>query len=170
MIGVGHGDLRWRITTDGSCVFDASHAKASPLPRRGWGGWAAVIEHGSDGHVLRGREERSTAVRMELLAVTRGLASIPSGEEVVVVTDSTIISLVHQRWKAEAMPTRYAVCPDRLYWFGLAEQFERLRVVIHLLGRCEVNRVHRRAHVIAHAEARSARSVALGHPAPAIPH
>lgn len=166
----------WKVTTDGSVAYDRRQGDVKH-PSRGWGGWAAIVEHGSDGYVVRGSEElppvrrvlhgsedNTTAVRMELRAVEHALAAIPDGEEVLVVTDATIITVVHERWTLGTLPYRNEVKRDQAIWLDLAAHYARLRVSFHLLGRTERNHVHKRAHLIAGAAAKAARAAALGHP------
>jgi ribonuclease HI len=62
----------WTVVTDGSAICDESVLRDGAGKRRYPGGWAAVIEHGSEGYVLRGREADTTNVRMELRAVIEG--------------------------------------------------------------------------------------------------
>lgn len=133
----------WHVWTDGSC-----HPAETG---RGWGGWAAVVEHGSDGYVLRGRVPETTNVRMELVAAIEGLASIPLGERVVLHTDATTILSVEHRRRHGGIGGKGK---DVDLWRDLAVQLDRLYVRVELLGRGVRDPIHKRAHSIAGAEAK----------------
>lgn len=137
----------WHVWTDGSCHHGYSQV---PAGTRGWGGWCAIVEHGSDGAVFKGRVPETTNVRMEILAATMGLKQIPDGERVLLHTDSTVLLAVRD-WVAGG---RSGSVKDRRFWNGLSAQLERVDVVIELLGRGQRDPIHKRAHSIAGAEAR----------------
>lgn len=140
------------VTTDGSCVFLPNHQGAS----RGSGGWAAIVENGSDGWVLRGREPETTSVRMELRAVIEGLRSLPDLVPVRVHSDSTIIFSVWDKWTRNAMPKPPCALPDVALWVELALQFARFtEVEVEYVGRKHRDPRYQRAHLIAKAEARA---------------
>jgi len=70
------------VWTDGGCN-----------PNPGFGGWAAVVVRPGEAHVeLVGTEPDTTNNRMELLAVIRGLQSLPVGIDVCVCLDSTYVA------------------------------------------------------------------------------
>ena len=80
------------IYTDGAC-------KGNPGP----GGWAAVIVDNGSKRVLHGREERTTNNRMEMLAVIKGLESLPESVDATVVSDSTyVVNTMTRNWKRNA--------------------------------------------------------------------
>lgn len=66
-----------RIYTDGACL-------GNPGP----GGWAAVIISDAGKKEIKGREERTTNNRMELLAAINGLSQTALGSEVTIESDS----------------------------------------------------------------------------------
>lgn len=133
-----------RVITDGSCVSGRRR-------ERGFGGWAAVIEDGSDGWVLRDRVPDTSSTRMELVAAIEGLRALPSGKLVELVFDCTTILSVHDRWE-QGLPMK---SKDGDLWEQLAREFERLRVKLRLLEKDERMLEHKRAHVIAGAEAKA---------------
>lgn len=150
-----------RMWTDGSCAFayERPRVEGAPGPARGSGGWAAIVERGSEGWVRRGREPDTTSTRMELRALVGGLSSLPDRVPVVCTVDCTVAIVVHQKWLAglslRRLERRF---PDGDLWLELIGEFERLHVGFRLLGRNQREAVHRRAHVIAGAEARALRA------------
>jgi ribonuclease HI len=137
----------WHVWTDGSCHHGVAQ---TPKGEPGYGGWAAIVEHGNDGRVLRGRAEKTTNVRMELTAAIEGLRAVPAGGHVVLHTDSTVIvSVKHCRRSIGASRA------DAELWQQLADEFGRVDVEIQMVVRGERDPVHKRAHVIAGAEARA---------------
>lgn len=156
--------MRWSVVTDGSAISDETMRENGKA--RYPGGWAAVIEHGSDGYVIRGREANTTNVRMELRAVIEGLKAVPAGERVLLHFDCTVVYSVREFWarrELERMPMKKASREraDGDLWLELAEQFDRVDVELRMIGRGP-NAVHRRAHGIAQAEAKA---LAAGLPA-----
>jgi ribonuclease HI len=146
---MAEGEVTWHIYTDGSCMHGIHNVpKATP----GWGGWAAIVEHGSDGQVVRGRVPATTNVRMELRAAIEGIRVVPDGAHVVLHTDCTTISAVFFAWKEERVGVFTG--SDAKLWLELDAEFERLHPRVHLIVRGEVDPIHKRAHVIAGAEAR----------------
>lgn len=136
--------MTWHVWTDGSCHPEEGEG-------RGWGGWAAIVEHGSDGHVLRGRVPDTTNVRMELVAMLEGLRAVPAGQPVTLHTDAnTILSVVHRR-KHGGLGKHGK---DIDLWRELADELGRVRVTVDLLGRGVRDPIHKRAHSIAGSEAR----------------
>lgn len=139
----------WHLYTDGSAVMGP---QARPGQRFA-GGWGAVVEHGSDGYTVRGREADTTNTRMELVAVIRGLESIEErGQHVIVHSDCSAVAGVFDRVQRGAPMNRGK---DVDLWRKLAEQFGRM-------GRVEVvgipkggHPIHTRAHGIAGAEAKA---------------
>jgi ribonuclease HI len=135
------------VYTDG-CRSGQDVARGCLAP----GGWAAIVEKGSDGRVLRGGDPATTNVRMELVAMVEGLRALPDGCGVVLHTDATIATTVRQRWlagiAADAMRGK-----DVDLWRQLVAQFERLDVGIDLIGKRDKVSQHRRAHLISREEA-----------------
>jgi cyclic pyranopterin phosphate synthase len=77
------------VYTDGACV-------GNPGP----GGWAAVIVDGGERREVKGREDRTTNNRMELLAAINGLEATPPGSEVTVSSDSQyLVHTMTRNWK-----------------------------------------------------------------------
>lgn len=155
------------VITDGSCITGRKGERHA-------GGWAAIIERGSDGWVERGRTDEATSTQMELRAAIEGLRVLGDRENVELRTDCMAVLGVYHRWFAgefrlphgtrkvrggsglgRAMRSR-----DWPLWVELAQQFERLQVTVELIVAPE--RKHRRAHMIAQAEARAANNGVAG--------
>lgn len=139
----------WHVYTDGSAQMGASSVRGSRHP----GGWAAVVEHGSDGYVIRGREAETTNTRMELTAVIRGLDSIEEGQDVCVHTDCMAVFSIRERHIRGNLAV--SLGKDRDLWIEVGRQFGRVR-------RLELRQVvrgghpiHRRAHKIAATEGKA---------------
>lgn len=80
------------IYTDGSCIVN-------PGP----GGWAAIVFDGESKSVLSGGEQKTTNNRMEILAVVKGLQTVPEASEVTVHSDSQyVINTMTRNWKRNA--------------------------------------------------------------------
>jgi len=60
----------------------------SALGNPGKGGWACILQYGSQERVLTGSEPGSTNNRMEMMAAIRGLQALREPCEVHVITDS----------------------------------------------------------------------------------
>jgi ribonuclease HI len=155
--------MTWHIWSDGSCV-NAQEAQKHTTPKGGvgYGGWAAVIEHGSDGFVLRGRVAETTNVVMELVAMIEGLRIVPAGESAVVHTDSTVILAVLDRWQRGTLEQGRRTPVHADLWRDLAGEFDRLRVTVSMVERGMKDPVHKRAHVLAGAEAKALLHIANG--------
>jgi ribonuclease HI len=136
----------WTVWTDGSCV----HARDKG---RGSGGWAAIVEHDSDGDVYRGRETDVTSNRMELVAAREGLRATNKGAQVTLRTDSTTLVII-QQWADKGCPPRRSNA-DMDLWYQLRTLFHERTVTIELISRGDRDLVHRRCHMIANAEARA---------------
>lgn len=151
--------MTWHIWCDGSCV----NQQKTPKGGVGYGGWAAIVEHGSDGFVLRGRVAETTNVVMELVAVIEGLRVVPAGESAVVHTDSTVILAVLDRWQRGTLEQQGRRAPVHAdLWRDLAGEFDRIHVTISMVERGMKDPVHKRAHVIAGADARALLHIANG--------
>jgi cyclic pyranopterin phosphate synthase len=80
------------IYADGACL-------GNPGP----GGWAAIIVDGDKRQELKGRVDKTTNNRMELMGVIEGMARTPEGSEVVVRSDSQyLVFTMSRRWKRKA--------------------------------------------------------------------
>ena len=80
------------IYTDGSCIVN-------PGP----GGWAAIVFDGESKRVLSGGDQKTTNNRMEILAVVKGLQTVPEASEVTVHSDSQyVINTMTRNWKRNA--------------------------------------------------------------------
>ena len=80
------------IHTDGSCD-----------PNPGPGGWGAIIVENGATRELHGGEERSTNNRMEIMAVIKGLESVPEAADVTVFSDSEyVVNTMTRNWKRNA--------------------------------------------------------------------
>jgi ribonuclease HI len=73
-------------------------AGASCLGAAGPGGWAAVVRAGESTRELSGREAETSANRLHLLAVARGLASLPEQATVHVYTPSDYVAQGAESW------------------------------------------------------------------------
>jgi ribonuclease HI len=80
--------------------LDATHlfVGASCLGATGPGGWAAVVRAGPTTQELTGREEQTSANRLHLLAVVRGLEALPPGAVAHVYTPSDYVAQGAERW------------------------------------------------------------------------
>lgn len=141
---------RYHVWTDGSAI---SHAEMRAASTRYPGGWAAVVEHGSDGYTIRGRSAATTNTRMELAAAIEGLRSVPDGAPVTLHSDCTVVLMVLHRWQA----SQPLLSKDGDLWALLATQYERLRAPGLLVEMVPPGHqpIHRRAHSIAQSEAKS---------------
>ena len=80
------------IYTDGSCIVN-------PGP----GGWAAIVFDGESKRVLSGGDQKTTNNRMEILAVVKGLQTVPEASDVTVYSDSQyVINTMTRNWKRNA--------------------------------------------------------------------
>ncbi len=80
------------IYTDGSCIVN-------PGP----GGWAAIVFDGESKRSLSGGDKHTTNNRMEILAVVKGLETVPEASEVTVYSDSQyVINTMTRNWKRNA--------------------------------------------------------------------
>lgn len=111
---------------------------ASCLGATGPGGWAAVVRDAEGTRELSGREEKTSANRLHLLAVVRGLAALPEGLSAHVYTASDYVAQGAERWvrawarngwrTKEGQPVKHS----ELWQAILAAQGER-RVTWHAL-------------------------------------
>ena len=77
------------IYTDGACI-------GNPGP----GGWAAIVLQDGSKTPLHGGEDQTTNNRMEMLAVVKGLESVPQSADVTVFSDSQyVINTMTRSWK-----------------------------------------------------------------------
>lgn len=141
--------MTWHVWCDGSCMHGLAQA---PRGVGGWGGWCAIVEHGSDGRVLRGRVPDTTNVRMELRAAIEGLRVVPDGAGAVLHTDCTTLAVVHERWRRGLVPANPG--KDARLWLELDAEYERVGVDLRLIVKGERDPIHKRCHTIAGAEAR----------------
>lgn len=143
---------RYQAWSDGSRV----HSGTASL---GAGGWACVVERGSEGWVLRGCAQEVTSTRMELVGALEALRSIPRGQGVDLHVDCTVLLAVREAWvvaqaKGSWLPRKRRGA-DADLWRALFVQFDQLAVAVVLLGKGSRDLVHRRCHHIANAEARA---------------
>lgn len=148
------------VTTDGSVRYLEQHVKQAQLPGnkvRGFGGWAAIVEYGSEGWVLRGQHPvGATSTQMELRAMIAGLRSLPRNTRAVLHTDATVAWQVLDRWQRGELE-KVARVRDSVLWLALAAEFSRLQVKVDMILKGDrSNLVHRRAHLIAGEEAKLA--------------
>ena len=110
------------IFTDGGCL-------GNPGP----GGWAVILQYGSQKKELSGGEPDTTNNRMELRAAIAGLASLKEPCSVTVYTDSQyvrrgIIEWIH-KWKARGwMRTARAPVKNADLWRELDAEATRHQV------------------------------------------
>lgn len=139
----------WRVFTDGCAAMGEQAERGSRHP----GGWAGVIEHGSDGFVVRGREPSTTNTRMELVAVIRSLESLPAFQDVHLHTDCSAVLTVKERHARGILAQ--SLGKDGDLWLAVADQFDRMLHVRVIPIPKGGDPRHRRAHVIAGTEARA---------------
>jgi ribonuclease HI len=144
----------WDVWTDGSAIHDDLLRRGVKGQWRSPGGWAAVVEHGSDGYVLRGRHPATTNVRMELVAVIEGLKQVPTGDRVTLHFDCTVVYSVLDWIEWPSRPSHQIT--DGHLWLQLAFQLRRLEpnITFDLLGKGK-HPIHQRAHGMAGAEAKA---------------
>ncbi len=70
----------------------------SCLGQTGPGGWAVVIRAGEATQALSGREARTSANRLHLLAAAKGLEAVPAGSRVHLYTPSDYAAQGAQQW------------------------------------------------------------------------
>ena len=115
------------LVTDGACSGNGTEAAR--------GGWAAIIT-APDGEetVLTGGEFPTTNNRMELTAALEGLAAVPDGAEVELVTDSSYIANAIGKgwldgWSRKGWRTSgKQPVANRDLWERMIAQLARLRV------------------------------------------
>lgn len=88
---------------------------------------------------------------MELLAAIHGLEAVPTGSRCVLHTDCTTLLVVRDAWYRDTILEKSR--RDRDLWVKLGEQLDRVDAEFFLLVRGHRDVIHRRAHVIAGAEA-----------------
>jgi ribonuclease HI len=157
---------RYQAWSDGSRVGGGT----DPV---GAGGWACVVEHRSDGWVLRGSAEKVTSTRMELVGALEALRSIPRGEGVDLHVDCTVLLSARDAWVTARThgswrPRRHGGA-DADLWRALFVEFDQLDVGVIWLGKRHGDQVHRRCHLIANAEARALHRGDLPQPLPPAP-
>src|SRR5438552_4139028 len=113
----------YTVFTDGAC-------SGNPGP----GGWGTVVLT-SDGRrdELSGFDPQTTNNRMELMAVLQGLAAIPNGSDVTVVSDSQYVingaCSWLDGWKRKGWKTSgKSLVLNRDLWESIDAERERLRV------------------------------------------
>jgi len=116
----------------------------SGLGAIGMGGWAAVVRDGHGTRELTGREEQTSANRLHLLAVVRGLAALPAGAAAHVYTPSDYVAQGAEKWirawarngwqKKDGQPVKHADL-----WQAILQAQERHRIEWHCL-KDEANR------------------------------
>ena len=115
------------LVTDGACSGNGTEAAR--------GGWAAIVTApGGEETVLTGGEFPTTNNRMELTAALEGLAAVPDGAEVELVTDSSYIANAIGKgwldgWSRKGWRTSgKQPVANRDLWERMIAQLARLRV------------------------------------------
>jgi cyclic pyranopterin phosphate synthase len=122
------------------------HTDGSAIDNPGPGGWAAIIVEDGSKTVVRGGEEHTTNNRMEILAVVKGLESVPDSAEVAVFSDSTyVVNTMTRNWKRNA---------NRDLWALLDAEVARCTVSFHWVRGHDGNPMNEEADVLANREAR----------------
>jgi ribonuclease HI len=113
-------------------------AGASCRGASGPGGWAAVLRQGQDVTQLAGREQTTSANRMHLLAILRGLEALPDGAAAHVYTPSDyaaqgaiswVRAWARSGWRTKAgQPVKHADL-----WQAILREQQRLHVRWHVL-------------------------------------
>lgn len=156
-----------QVYTDGSCLQGAT--STGHQYRNAYGGWAAICEHGHEGWVVRGRSQHTSNTRMEVVAVVQGLRSLPAAVgNVEVYTDATLLLVIYDWWSRGAH-ARVHVPRHFGLWREVAAELAARTVRFVLVRKgCErdVYWRHRRAHVFAQYEARTARHLTEGDGSP----
>lgn len=145
-----------------ACVYSDGCCLPDYLSRSDPGGWAAVVEDGHAGFVVRGGEAPATSTRMELRAAIHGLRAIPTGREVRLYFDCTAIFIVRDRRARHSFPsstTRPRLPADLDLWLELSAELDRVRVEFCYLDDLPADEqraarlIHRRSHIMAREEA-----------------
>ncbi|MGL6188345.1 MAG: ribonuclease H family protein, partial [Holosporales bacterium] len=76
-----------KLFTDGSCI-------GNPGP----GGWGVLLKIGLEEKELSGFDPQTTNNRMELLAVIRGVETLPQGMHLTISTDSRYVKDGMTQW------------------------------------------------------------------------
>ena len=153
------------LVTDGACSGNGTDAAR--------GGWAAIIT-APDGSetVLSGGEFPTTNNRMELTAALEGLAALPDGAEVELVTDSSYIANAIskgwlQGWTRKGWRTAgKQPVANRDLWERMLGELARLSVRPTLVRGHAGHDANERADRLAQEAAREARPAAPAAPAP----
>jgi ribonuclease HI len=153
------------LVTDGACSGNGTDAAR--------GGWAAIIT-APDGSetVLSGGEFPTTNNRMELTAALEGLAALPDGAEVELVTDSSYIANAISKgwltgWTRKGWRTAgKQPVANRDLWERMLGELARLTVRPTLVRGHAGHDANERADRLAQEAARDARPSAPAPPAP----
>jgi ribonuclease HI len=111
------------LYTDGAC-------SGNPGP----GGWAALLQFGTQEKTLKGAERETTNNRMEMMAVIEGLRALKEPCRVAVHTDSAyIVNAFEQNWIANWKRRGWKTAAkkpvkNRDLWEELLRQMERHEV------------------------------------------
>ena len=108
------------VYTDGAC-------SGNPGP----GGWAAVLQYGSNVKEISGGEKHTTNQRMEIMAVSEALQCLKEACDVTVYSDSAyVINCFKQKWyvgwrKNGWKNSKGQPVQNRDLWENLLQQVER---------------------------------------------
>jgi ribonuclease HI len=115
-------------------------ASATIVPRRG--GWAFIVQNNDIENIGYGFEEYRGTNRMELLAIIKGLDTIPFGSNVLVFTDSLFV-------------ITGVLAPIKLHkdisilWLRLQEHMKTMTIRFQKVGSGLADPIHKRAHHLA---------------------
>lgn len=150
------------LTTDGCCINFLDN------PRYGTGGWAAIIEDlGRRGEPMRrldtliGREDITTSVSMEIIAVIEGLKSLGWDYRINSITIESDLMLVRQ-WRRDWIKQRPLREQNNFVIKCLANSFlEQLnrfaerdcQIKVKHLHKLIITNTHKECHKLAYAQA-----------------
>jgi ribonuclease HI len=140
------------VYADGSCIGSG---------RRCPGGYAALIRDGEAERIVTGREPSTTSNAMELMGVIRALETLPSGQDVMVVTDSrAVITGATERlpwWRSRRWRiVKGGKVADRALWQRLAALMDDRAITWRWVRGHADDELNERVHALAQAEARAA--------------
>lgn len=121
----------YHLYADGSAITS---------PKRG--GWGYVILDGDFEIIGHGYEDNRGTNRMELLAVIKGLNTLPLGSDVIVYTDSLFVM------NGRFSPIKPHKDISEL-WLKLREHCRTMTVKFKKVGSGNPSPIHRRAHHLA---------------------
>ena len=130
------------IYSDGSC-----------LGNPGRGGWAALIQEGTQERILTGGEAQSTNNRMELTAALRALEALSGNSQVDFYTDSQYLRRGVTEWlpgwRARGWKRKGGKLANIELWQALEQAIERHQIHWHWIKGHSTNKDNQRVDKLA---------------------